>query len=36
MSLFMSATLVTRRTSLRIGRVHFKNVFVNVIEVRVL
>jgi hypothetical protein len=36
MSLFMSTTLVTRRASLRIGRVHFKNVFVNVIEVCVL
>jgi hypothetical protein len=33
MSLVMSTTLVTRRTSLRIRRVHFKNVFVNVIVV---
>ena len=36
MTLVMSSTLVTRRTSLRIRRVHFENVFVNVIEVCVL
>jgi len=36
MTLVMSSTLVTRRTSLRIRRVDFKNVLVNVIEVRVL
>jgi len=33
MSLVMSITLVTRCTSLRVRRVHFKNVFVNVIVV---
>jgi len=32
-SLVMSITLVTRRTSLGVRRVHFKNVFVNVIVV---
>jgi hypothetical protein len=36
MTLVMSSTLVTRRTSLRICRADFKNVLVNVIEVRVL
>jgi hypothetical protein len=36
MSLVMSSTLVTRRTSLWIRRVDFKNVLVNVIEVCVL
>jgi len=36
MTLVMSSTLVTRRTSLGIRRVDFKNVLVNVIEVRVL
>ena len=36
MSLVMSTTLVTRRTSLWIRPIHFKNVFVNVIEVCVL
>jgi hypothetical protein len=36
MSLVMSTTLVTRRTSLWIRPVDFKNVFVNVIEVCVL
>ena len=36
MSLVMSAALVTQRTRFRIRRVHFKNVFVNVIEVCML
>ena len=36
MSLVMSAALVTQRTRFRIRRAHFKNVFVNVIEVCVL
>ena len=36
MSLVMSIALVTRRTSLRVHPVHFKNVFVNVIVVCVL
>jgi hypothetical protein len=36
MSLVMSAALVTRRTRFRIRRVHFKNVFVNVVGVCVL
>ena len=31
MSLVMSAALVTRGTRFRIRRVHFKNVFVNVV-----
>ena len=35
-TLVMSSTLVTRRTSLWIRCVDFKNVLVNVIEVRVL
>jgi len=35
-TLVMAGTLVTRRTPLRIGRVDFKNVLVNVIEVCVL
>src|SRR3981081_1147882 len=36
MGLVMSTTLVTRRTSLRISRADFENVFCNVIEVCVL
>ena len=36
MSPVMSTALVTRRTSLRIRRAHFKNVFVNVVGLRVL
>ena len=36
MSLVMSTTLVARRTRFRIRRVHFKNVFVNMVEVCVL
>jgi hypothetical protein len=36
MCLVVSSTLVTRRTSLWIHRVDFKNVLVNVIEVCVL
>jgi hypothetical protein len=36
MSLVMSTTLVTGRTSVWIRRVDFENVFVNVIEVFVL
>ena len=36
MTLVMSSTLVTRRTSLWIRRVDFKNVLVNAIEVCVL
>ena len=36
MGLVVSAALVTRRTRFRIRRVHFKNVFVNVIGVCVL
>jgi hypothetical protein len=36
MRLVMSITLVTRRTSLGVRRVYFKNVFVNVIVVCVL
>ena len=36
MCLVMSTALVTRRTRFRIRRAHFKNVFVNVIQVCVL
>jgi hypothetical protein len=36
MSLVMSATLMIRRTSIGICRGDFEDVFVNVIEVRVL
>ena len=36
MTLVMSSTLVTRRTSLWIRRVDFKNVLVNAVEVCVL
>ena len=36
MSLVMSITFVTRRAPLGVRRVHFKNVFVNVIVVCVL
>jgi hypothetical protein len=36
MRLVVSAALVTRRTRVRIRRVHFKNVFVNVVGVCVL